>query len=318
MYFKQLSGTTGLFNNTSLIVATNSSSTATGSGLTAANCGQQTYFLEGRYDWLCPPGVTSVCVVCVGGGGSGVDGWSSNAGSGGGLGWKNNIAVSAGSTYLVVVGAGGSASGPGNISYFISANTVSGYGGGVTAHTGGPNRNSFGGGWVGDGGGAGGHSGTYQGGGGAGGYMGNGGNNKLPAVLGSGGGAGGGYFSSTYGSGSGGGVGLLGKGSDGVGTWAGSITSMTYTTNFNWGGGGEGGSGGSRGQSGENAYTSAGEGGNVNCRGGVYGGGGGGPGTGWPNNSGDGGSGAVRIIWVVAPTDPSLRQFPSTNTADIS
>ena len=74
--------------------------------------GQVAYTTPGTYSWTAPAGVTSVCVVCVGGGGSGA--WQTNAispqgGSGGGLGWKNNIAVTPGQTYTVVVGAGGAA-----------------------------------------------------------------------------------------------------------------------------------------------------------------------------------------------------------------
>ena len=53
--------------------------------------GESVYGIPGTYSWVCPTGVTSVSVVCVGGGG----GASMNrySGSGGGLGYKNNITV---------------------------------------------------------------------------------------------------------------------------------------------------------------------------------------------------------------------------------
>jgi hypothetical protein len=58
-----------------------------------------------------------------GGGGGSAGGWYPTGG-GGGLGWKNNISVSAGQTYTVVVGAGGNGS---------TSNTNSGGGGGCGA-----------------------------------------------------------------------------------------------------------------------------------------------------------------------------------------
>ena len=71
--------------------------------------GQQAYTTPGTYSWTAPATVTSVCVVCVGGGGFGwvrSDG-GGGGGGGGGLGWKNNIPVVPGTSYTVVVGAGG-------------------------------------------------------------------------------------------------------------------------------------------------------------------------------------------------------------------
>jgi hypothetical protein len=277
--------------------------------------GDAEFITPGTYSWIAPSGVTSVSAVAIGGGGAGYNGWANAAGAGAGLGWKNAISVTPGQSYTVVVGAGGSKNGgAGGNSYFISLATVSGYGGGNAssgANTSGPNANGYGGGYVGDGGGAGGNSTNYQGGGGAGGYSGTGGNQgSLPAAN-SGGAAGGGYYSSTYGSGAGGGVGLYGRGETATGWWHGS-SGQVFSTSQSNGGGGAGGSGGIRGRSGENPQNSTGESGNSDGYGGDYGGGGGGPGTSWPNASGNGGKGAVRIIYGVG------RSFPATNTAAVT
>lgn len=262
-----------------------------------ARAGQQAFTTPGTYSWVAPAGVTSVSVVCVGAGGGG----GGNSGQGGGLGWKNNITVVPGQSYTVVVGAGGfgtwfGTSGTGGTSYFISDTTVAGKGGqgNGAATVGGEGT------YVGDGGG---NAGSGAGGG-AGGYTGNGGTigSNYPSGPGSdgsgGGGAGGagtgeyyvydGYLDSVryYGFG-GGGVGILGQGSNGVGAaWsqggAGSVT----------------GSQPSYGGSGHGAYI-------------VYL-------TGWapnPYNGGPGSGGAVRIIW--AGDSGITRAFPSTNTGDI-
>lgn len=68
--------------------------------------------VPGLYEWVCPPGVTSVSVVCVGAGGAGpgTDGVSNADGEGGGggaLAYKNNISVTPGNFYLIRVGHGG-------------------------------------------------------------------------------------------------------------------------------------------------------------------------------------------------------------------
>ncbi len=268
----------------------------------SAVTGQQAYTAPGTYSWTAPAGVTSVSVVAVGGGGGGSQTWANPAGSGGGLGYKNNITVVPGQTYTVVVGAGGttaSVGGIGGSSYFNSTATVEGCGGGNagTGTTGCANNNSSGGGYVGDGGGAGGNAPNYQSGGGAGGYAGNGGNGAGvgSGFNGSGGGGGGGYYySSTYGTSAGGGVGILGQGTSGVAGTSGAGLE-----------GGRGGSGGANGADGEpNSNQST----NGTITGGAYGGGGGGPGT--TVGGGAGGSGAVRIIWG------SGRSFPSTLTTD--
>ena len=289
--------------------------TLSASTATIPQSGDIAYITTGTYSWTAPAGVTSVSVVAVGGGGAGWSAWANAAGAGGGLGWKNNISVTPGNSYTVVVGAGGVRNGgAGGTSFFISTATVAGYGGGnasSTQNTSGPNANGYGGGWVGDGGGAGGNATNYAGGGGAGGYTGNGGNQQNLPAADSGGAAGGGYYSSTYGSGSGGGVGIWGKGATATGWWHGS-SGQVFSTSQGNGGGGDGGSGGQRGRSGENPTNSTGESGNVDAPGGRFGGGGGGPGTSWPSAAGSGGGGAVRIIWGPG------RAFPATNAGTLT
>ena len=285
----------------SLITATaaTTSKTATRTvvwSIVAPTVGQAAYTTAGTFSWTAPAGVTSVSVVAVGPGGQGYGVTMPNeGGGGGGLGWTNNIAVTPGNSYTIVVGAAGS----GTDSYFISTATVKGgAGGNGTATTGGA-----GGTYTGTGGGNGGAGGTStagnaSGGGGAGGYAGAGGkgagsNDSSPyaGVAGSGGGgAGGALGSPSPGGGGGGGVGILGQGSNGVANAAGydngSLTGYQ-------GGGGSGGGG--------TSTTRSRDGGN-------YGGGSAGHFTGAMNNYGAGG--AVRIIWGTG------RSFPSTLTTD--
>lgn len=198
--------------------------------------GEALYQYPGSYQWICPSNVYQVSVVCVGGGGAGSgDGHSTTggAGGGGGLGYKNAIDVTPGQTYTVQVGnvAAGGGGANGGDSYFINSSTVSGLGGaGDSGATGGA-----GGSWQGDGGGTGGKGGdapvgSYEaGGGGAGGYGGTGGAggggdgsthpDSTPLSTrkgedgtngaGGGGGYGGGYI--------GGGVGVYGRGTIGLG-----------------------------------------------------------------------------------------------------
>ena len=273
---------------------------------------QHDFISPGTHTWVCPAGVTSICVVAVGSGGTGGYQWSSGGGGGGGLGWKNNIPVTPGQSYTVQVGAPGvtlttnatNADAMGNNSYFDSESVVCGFGAGRggTDSTGSGNG-GYGGGYTGDGGGRGGNGG-YQGswnwaGGGAGGYSGKGGDggqnsNNGEAGQGGGGGAGG-WYSSTWGTPGGGGVGLLGEGASG------GTVSQT-------GQGGRGGSGGEDGSNGEplsNGVISNGD-----ITGGNYGGGGGGSGT--SAGGGPGGQGAVRIIYGPG------RAYPSTNTDGVS
>ena len=257
--------------------------------------GQQEFTTPGSYTWTAPPGVTSVSVVAIGGGGGG--GRNSDTGQT-----------------------------PGGDSYFIDASTVRGGGGGHGI-------NAFGT-FTGDGGGNGGYSNTtgtsFSGGGGAGGYSGSGGyggigngtgTTQIAGSDGAGGGGGGGGWAS------GGGVGIYGQGPNGSGSSIGAP---------------EGGGGGSGGVIGK-TYLDGNSTSALIQRGGAYGGGGGstyhfggsGGGLGWKNNitvqpgttyivvvgdgglpdvqwsyAGQGGSGAVRIIW-----GPD-RSFPSTNTND--
>lgn len=187
--------------------------------------GQQVYTgasTSQTYSWVCPAGVTSVSVVCVGAG----------VYSGGGLGYKNNISVTPGNSYTVVAAGYGAY----NLeSYFINNSTVAG----KNPTSGSPYS---GGGYVGDGGGNGGswNNSLGSGGGGAGGYSGNGGDgtaNGTTAATGAGGGGGGGFGNGSTLGGGGGGVGLLGQGSNGAGG----------TSGARGGGGGSGGTSGTAG-----------------------------------------------------------------------
>lgn len=267
--------------------------------------GCQTYTVAGTYSWVAPAGVTKVSVVAVGAGSGG--GWYAG-GAGGGLGYRNNIAVTPGTSYSLQVGTGGvgSASQPakaGSASYFGPSTNPRGDGGGSQFPT------PQGGTYVGDGGGNGGNGGGGSGSGGAGGYSGNGGS---PGVAGSGGGGGGGgaggqYFCSpnsfVNSSAGGGGVGLLGQGSNGAGGTAG-----VHCTTLAGGGGG-----GSGGASGNQPTALNGNGG----AGGAHGGGGGAGGYCYYcccyqrfGSGGNGGGGAVRIVWPGCS-----RSFPSTDVA---
>ena len=271
-----------------------SSGAATTSTSTAPVVGQAFYGSgNGYYTWRCPPGVTSVCVVAIGGGSASQGATSSGngGGAGGGLGWKNDIPVVPGTDYTVFVGKGGNLNGTnpnGEESYFISAATVRG----------GPGAYLVGGGYTGDGGGNGGDAIASGAGGGAGGYTGTGGyspaNSYGNAGSGGAGGAGGGH-SSTHGYSSGGGVGPFGQGASGSG--------ISYM-------GGRGGSGGENGRAGQNPYYSYGQ---LDRPGGLYGGGGGGPGddVNFGHGIQAGGRGCVRIIWGAG------RSFPSTGTGDM-
>ena len=133
------------------------------------------YTTTGSYSWTCPTGVTSVCVVAIGGGGVGNDASNGGgAGGGGGLGYKNNISVTPGQSYTVVVGATAAqdSGNDGGDSYFINTSTVKGGGGQGSTTSNGGNGGTY----TGDGGGNGGD-------GGAGGST----NNSNPSVAGDGG-----------------------------------------------------------------------------------------------------------------------------------
>ena len=286
--------------------------------------GSALYDTPGTYSWTCPAGVTSVYVVCIGGGASG-DGYaeytsycycvgcvtygyySQVGGGGGGLAWKT-VSVSPGTTYTVQVGSGGvyamyTGWGGGGLSWF-------GYDGLVT---GGGGYGMYGGSYTGDGGGKGGLGGiqpytygksygTHQvqnfsgGGGGAGGYSGAGGNGMSDHYLDTStygpynDGSFGGSYGVSGGSGGGGGGGGYSSRGGGVGVY------------------GEGGSGGAGsaslyygGRSGNQHYSYPGGLNWANAggdgSGGSYGYGGYGSIGGAYGAAQNGGSGAVRISW---------------------
>ena len=212
---------------------------------------QQEYTSPGTYSWTCPAGVIKVHVVAVGGGGHYTQYGNYGSGGGGGLAYKNNISVTPGQSYTVVVGARGAEGVNGENSYFINTSTVHA-GGGASGHAGGGGGTFL----AGDGGGNGGSGWTTggggggYGGGGAGGYAGNGGSGassfRQAGGAGTGGGGGGGFGTNA---GNGGGVGLLGQGASGVGGNSDStpVTPGSGGSGSNFGGGSASGSGGGAG-----------------------------------------------------------------------
>jgi hypothetical protein len=311
--------TSGPINSiiTATAATTGRTTTSTIAFTIAATAGQSEYITPGTYTWVAPAGVTSVCVVCVAGGGGGHSYLSyARGGGGGGLGYINNYTVTPGSSYTVVVGAGGAKAtygtgtiaGTGGPSYFVSTAVVGasgGIGGARNTNPGGaPGGVTAGTGFSGGTGGMG--YTTSGGGGGAAGYAGNGGSgyvasntvNYAAGNAGTGGGGGGGGSSGdTFESGGGGGVGIYGQGANGT---AGAGSGVSTKS----GGGGGGGSGGTAGAGTVGTAHFA-------ANGGSYGGGGGG--SDYTNNTyaGAGGGGAVRIIWGAG------RAFPATNTGNM-
>lgn len=179
-------------------------------GELAPGVGQVVIETQGTTQWRVPPGIRSICAVCVGGG--------IQSGPGGGLSYRNNIPVTPGEILTIKMGEPQA----GDRSYLdtqiLRSDTVlllaqHGRQGGL----GGKQASE-----VNDGGGNGGRFGRRAGGG-AGGYSGNGGDgssvNNTDGSPGQGGGGGGGgdYSSSQYINGYGGGVGLLGEGPSGAG-----------------------------------------------------------------------------------------------------
>ncbi len=194
-------------------------------------------FSVGVYDWVVPEGITEISCVCLG---AGAGGWLDPAnakvsgGGGGSLAYVNGISVTAGETLNVYVGTGGKggeyASSGGEVHIkrdttvlieagggIVGSSGVAGVGGTVIVGTGGSGGN---GGYIDS-------SGAYgtAGGGGAGGYSGDGGvgatattsnvdGGDAPA---GGGGAGGGAGDNGGHSGNGGTVGLFGEGISGIG-----------------------------------------------------------------------------------------------------
>ena len=302
--------------------------------------GQQVFTSVGTTTWTVPVGVTSITAVCVGGGGGagGGSGTYEGAGGGGGGVAYGTTSVTPGDILYIQVGAGGtggrsynydnvfsqgSAGNAGQSSY-IKTGSHSGTtlldGGGGNAGEYGVFSNASGGsggsssGTIRTNGGSGGVGGNGSsqrggGGGGAGGYTGNGGaggNGGTIAVTGSsgngGGGGGGGSssintFSSSEVVNPGGGVGIYGSGSSGFGGIGG---------NDDLSNAGSGGSDGLRGTSSSGNSTRS--------VGGLYGGGGGSRVSTTIYSSvrdgGNGGQGAVRIVWG------SGRSYPSTNTSN--
>ena len=276
-------------------VSANSNSTATVAEVT----GQEVYTTPGTYTWVAPAGVTSVSVVAIGGGGGGDRAGGCNTtgqgGNGAGLGWKNNYTVTPGSSYTVVVGAGGAGqvlceSTLGGNSFFVSACVVRGGGGNIVVGCG-PDRNGI---FVGCGGGNGGKNNI--GAGGAGGYTGAGGNggafvspncgNGFSGAGGGGGGGGGKRVGAGL-PGFGGGVGIFGQGADGAGGVA--ATSTAPAGNAGNGGPGSGGPGVPYGGGGR-AYRIV---------------------SGVVTVAEPGGAGALRIVWP-----GTSRLFPSTNVGN--
>lgn len=291
----------------------------------------------GSTDWTVPSGVYKISVVCVGGGGGGSgsveNGIGAGAGGGGGaLRYVNNIDVTPEETLTVIVGAGGgggnqAAGSNGGTSSLSRTGTIlcsaAGGGGGIS------NNSNASGGSTGIGtGGNGGNGGARSGssypsaswpgaGGGAGGYSGNGGNGGQRTGFntsdgdGSGGAAAGGSFvnNDDYGAGAGGGVGLYGEGESGLYDY--DITSLHVTP---------GGASGSSGFPGEESVRSrGGDEDNLSVgNGGLYGGGGGAGSKNSTINGGNGGQGAVRIVWGGCLDGTYYgREFPSSNSNQI-
>jgi len=273
--------------------------------------GEHQYTQPGTYSWVAPACVKSVSVVAIGAPGMGTT--YGPAGGAGGLGYKNNISVTPGASYTVVVGQqSSSTASAGADSYFSSTSVVKGGAGGAGSSSYSGNGGS-GGTYTGDGGGNGGNGGNGTswsgapyptgGGGGAGGYSGSGGAGANASMggsyggsAGSGGGGGGGAsgFDPQRGSGysnggGGGGVGFFGQGASGAGG-TGTGTSASGGVAYIRGIGGSGG--------GDGSYSFSG------AWGGDYGGS---KSNGYADSNPPQGCGAVRIVWG------NCRSFPSTN-----
>jgi hypothetical protein len=286
--------------------------------------GHALYTSSGTYSWLAPTGISNVSVLAVGAGRYG----------GGGLAWYNNLSITQGTSYTVVVGAGLSRTNtttPTNVSYFCSTNLVSATGGASGSDGAGtgtsnapiPCRGAQSGG---SGNGTSGGAAGYQGPGAYGG--------QTSAPSGGGGGAGGSadatiacappyqgvptFWSIFGGVGGAGGVGLYGVGPSGATDPAPPAGIPGFSAR-----GGARGTGGSGGNPGGAGSTS------TKCSGGSGGGGGQhGGGAGFygyavrtcvceinvyesvSGSAGTGGTGAIRIVWP-----GHTRKFPSTNVA---
>jgi hypothetical protein len=84
--------------------------------------GEENWVLPGTYYWTVPSGVTSVSMLLIGGGAGGTN---TTGGTGGSLSYVNNYTgLTPGSTYSIVVGAGGTAGGgTGGDSYILKSTT---------------------------------------------------------------------------------------------------------------------------------------------------------------------------------------------------
>jgi hypothetical protein len=294
-------GTTHSFTcySTNIFGANSSSNTVSNSIQMGHPIGQQAYNVAGTYSWIAPTDVWTVHAVVIGGGSGGGEFSGYGGGGGGGLAYVNNISVTPGTSYTVVVGNGGPYRSSGGASYFINTSTVRATGatstGGAGGGTGGSNTAGIGG--------TGGTGGTYSasgfpGAGGAGGYGGNGGSGGNPQTSGGDGsqGAAGGSGGSnpSYATWGGGGTDYFGA-VIATGTAGIYYPALGYSSTPSAG-------------SAQGIYTTATTYGGANNSFNYAPGGGGG-------NSGSvlitqGGAGGVRIIWG------NSRSFPSTNTTD--
>jgi hypothetical protein len=252
-----------------------------------------TYDTPGTYDFVVPSGITSIKVEAWGGGGAAGVASIYGGGGGGGGAYATNptVSVTPGNTYQVKVGNYGSQSGTANGgSSTFNTNTVVAAGGTAgnqsTGGTGGTTAASTGTVVYAGGNGGDGRSGlSYYGGGGG----------------GSAGPQGTGVVGSDYGSYGGGNGGAGDNGSGGAGG-----IGKTYSA----GGGGDGGSNVLGGGGGGGAYGSGRNGGIA----GSPGGGGGGGGGSSSSNAGDGGSGQVKITYLVPETLTVFSVSTTTST----
>jgi hypothetical protein len=243
------------------------------------------------YTFTIPTGVTSICIVCVGGSGGN---WNRNTQGNGSWfgGTSTNPIVTAPGTVICYAGGGsGSGSGAGIGTEWFGNNSATNIP--ITQYTGGVVRSGGLGGNVANGGG-----------GGAGGYSGTGGAGGGTGVASTGGGGGGGNTGR-----GGGGVGLYGAGANGAANGGGGSDgqSATTATGGTYGGGwcfgttGAAYGGGGGGLTYVNNYPVT-PGATFNVTVGIKGG----ISTGGGSTSG---GGAVRIIWG------NGRSFPSTNVS---
>ena len=281
-----------------------------GGGAVEPAIGQVEYTSAGTYSWTCPAdgSITSVSVVCIGAGGTA----QTYGATGGSLAYKNNITVTPGQTYSIVVGeTNTTSSGYGQLANAAAgdssafATTATGGQGGYTISQAipGGSYKSIGSNY--DGGGAGGRGsadyyaagvGYYSGAcGGAGGYSGPGGDGAYGGSSSNTNGV-----NATAGQGAGGGTGIYGQGSNG----AAGYTSGTQSTSA-----GRGGSGGTDGMPARGSTPTVAN----QPYGGQHGGGSGilYADTGQFPVDTSKQCGAVRFIY---PGD--VRQFPSTRTAN--